>query len=228
MVGEPLDSFPIAPPLVRSKPKGRPVFFEDLLATAGMRNVLTLPRTPEICLHGGAYDFKVPASKGPIYCISGATLPADPYRRAREVMRRLAYGFNDYAAREVVSRYHRDIIRSRKMTDPLSDKEARAVKSAFTKSALRIKRILRARGEATVGEIARATGMAQPNVCRTIADMISARVVKATSTYHGLAIPNAASKSLFCTRMLAGRPILRLCRPRRGSRDFSVDELRHD
>ena len=79
MVREPLDSSPIAPPLVRSKPKGRPVSFEDLLATAGMRNVLTLPRTPEICLHGGAYDFKVPASKGPIYCISGASLPADPH-----------------------------------------------------------------------------------------------------------------------------------------------------
>ena len=181
MVREPLDSSPIAPPLVRSKPQGRPMSFEDLLATAGMRNVLTLPRTPEICLHAGAYDFKVPAPRGPIYCISGATLPADPHRRAREVMRRLAYGFNDYAAREVVSRYHRDIARSRKMTDPLSDEdEARAVKSAFTKSALRIKRILRARGEATVGEIARATGMAQPNVSRTIADMISAGVVKAT------------------------------------------------
>jgi DNA-binding transcriptional ArsR family regulator len=180
MVREPLDSSPITPPLVRSKPKGRPVSFGDLLATAGMRNVLTLPRTPEIYLHAGAYDFKVPASNGPIYCISGATLPADPHRRAREVMRRLAYGFNDYAAREVVSRFHRDIVRSRKLTDLLSDEEARAVKSAFTKSALRIKRILRARGEATVGEIARATGMAQPNVSRTIADMISAGAVKAT------------------------------------------------
>jgi hypothetical protein len=135
IVREPLNSSPIAPPLVRSKPKGRPVSFEDLLATAGMRNVLTLPRTPEICLHGGAYDFKVPASKGPIYCISGATLPADPHRRAREVMRRLAYGFKDYAAREVVSRFHRDIARSRRMTDPLSD-EGREQSKAHLRSPL--------------------------------------------------------------------------------------------
>jgi hypothetical protein len=40
---------------------------------------------------------------GAIYCLAGTTLPAEPKARARELLRRLAYGFNDYAAREVVA-----------------------------------------------------------------------------------------------------------------------------
>jgi hypothetical protein len=86
-----------------------------------MRNVVTLSRPLDIRVHGGPRDFKVPMLGGAIYCLAGTTLPAEPEPRAREMLRRLAYGFNDYAAREVAARYHRD--RKREILHSESDEQ---------------------------------------------------------------------------------------------------------
>jgi DNA-binding transcriptional ArsR family regulator len=143
-----------------------------------MRNVVTLSRPLDIRLHGGPLDFKVPMPGGAIYCLAGTTLPAEREAQARELLRRLAYGFNDYAAREVVARYHRD--RKREVLHSESDEQSEKAKRALTKSSLRIRRALRDRSACTIGELSELTGMAQPNVSRTISDLIKAGVVSKT------------------------------------------------
>jgi len=107
-----LDLSPIDPPRHEKEPQGRQVAFNDVVSAAGMLNVVTLPTPPDIRLHDGTGDFLVPRLGCPVYCISEAELPTGSRERSREIMRRLAYGFFDYAAREIVARYHRDLKRS--------------------------------------------------------------------------------------------------------------------
>lgn len=165
-----LDLAPVPPPVYRTVPAGRRVAFDDLVRDAGMRNVVTLPSLPDIRLHDGFEDFVVPRAGRPIYCLSAVRLPFDRRARSREVLRRLAYGFFDYAAREVVARHHRDLKRSTSPDDP--DEADRSARRAMSESALRIKRALRSAGSASIGELAELTGMAQPNVSRLVGIMV--------------------------------------------------------
>jgi DNA-binding MarR family transcriptional regulator len=173
-----LDLSPVPPPHYAREPKGRPLAFDDIVRDAGMRNVVTLSNPPDIRIHGGEKDFKVPGIGGPTYCISGVRLPVSPQERAREILRRLAYGFFDYAAREVVGRYHRDL----KRTGPASETEEQAsfTRRALSIAALRIKRVLREQESASVGDLARLTGMAQPNVSRILAILVKSGAVSVT------------------------------------------------
>lgn len=171
---------PVPPPAVKREPVGRQIDFDQIVRDAGMRNVVTTPHPLSLLVHGGSRDFRVPAPGGAAYCVAGTTLPAERYNRAREILRRLAYGFNDYGAREVVARYHRDLKRAVVPSEPQTKDEIRNAKRALSDSALRIKEALRERRSASIGELASITGMAQPNVSRTIAALIEAGVVVVT------------------------------------------------
>jgi DNA-binding MarR family transcriptional regulator len=172
-----LDLAPVPPPSYAQQPLGRLVAFDDVVRAAGMRNVVTLSNPPDIRIHDGLEDLRVPRIGGPIYCISGLRLPFEERARAREILRRLAYGFFDYAAREIVARYHRDLKRASVVTN--EDEEARVARRALSESSLRIKRALRETGSASIGELATMTGMAQPNVSRIVALMIESGVISA-------------------------------------------------
>jgi DNA-binding transcriptional ArsR family regulator len=172
-----LDLAPVMPPSLGTEPAGRRVTFDELVRDAGMHNVVTMPYLPDIRVHGGSRDFRVPGPGGSVYCISGTRLPADPHGRAREILRRLAYGFNDYAAREVVARHHRDLKRAELTPEIETEDEARAARRALSTAALRVKRALRKCREASIGELAKMTGMAQPNVSRTVAALVKNGVV---------------------------------------------------
>jgi DNA-binding transcriptional ArsR family regulator len=175
-----LDLSPVPPPLYGKEPKGRPVSFHDIVRDAGMQNVVTLAVPPDIRIHGGAQDFKVPRIGGAVYCISGIALPYDPQGWSREILRRLAYGFFDYAAREVVARYHRDLKRAELGSAPASEKDARLARRALSEASLRIKRVLRENESASIGDLTRMTGMAQPNVSRIVGLLVKSGSVSIT------------------------------------------------
>lgn len=163
-----LDLTPVPIPLLRGEAKGKPVDFLRIVSVAGMKNVVSMPAYPDIRIHGGEFDFKVPKAGSPVYCLSGIQLPSQAVARAREILRRLAYGYHDWAAREIVSRYHRDLKRS--------DQHVSAPNEGASKRGLpasvRIRRFLRANPWATVNEISRGTNVAQPNVSRTISQWV--------------------------------------------------------
>lgn len=156
-----LNPDPVSPPILKSEPAGRPFDFFKIVEDAGMRNVVSTSSPPDIRIHAGETDFKVPRPGRVVYCLAGPNLPLDRQGRAREVLRRLAYGYHDWAAREVVGRYHRDIKRRQAATASVSGKPK------FPAS-VRIRRYLRSNPGASVGEVAASTGIAQPNVSRTL------------------------------------------------------------
>jgi DNA-binding MarR family transcriptional regulator len=175
-----LDLSPVAPPLYGKEPRGRSVPFGDIVRAAGMRNVVTLPNLPDIRIHEGAHDFLVPRIGGAVYCVSEGGLPSANRERSREILRRLAYGFFDYAARETVARYHRDLKRSTAPPASSADEEARLARRALSEAALRVKRVLREHESASVGDLAAMTGMAQPNVSRIVAIMVKSGAISVT------------------------------------------------
>lgn len=156
-----LSADPIPSPAIRATPEGGRLDFDEVVRQSGMRNVVSTYDPPEIRLHRGPRDFKAVSPGRVVYCIAEVNLPQKPQDRAREVLRRLAYGFHDWAAREIVARFHRDIKRHLL--------EATARQPRLEPSSIKIKRFLQRNPGATVGEIADATGVAQPNVSRTIA-----------------------------------------------------------
>lgn len=187
MLPKTLDTAPLPAPTVRSQPEGRPVSFEALVRSAGMRNVVTVPRLPDIRIHGGNNDFKVPRPGATTFCIGGSTLPSNARERAREVLRRLAYEFGEYAAREIVSRYHRDLKAEAGAT--VLDEEARVARRLLTPTTMKIRRALRQVSEANVSDLAEATGLAQPNVSRAIADLVQ----------HGIVSTRKVGRSVLCS-----------------------------
>ncbi|TLX17147.1 MarR family transcriptional regulator [Rhizobium sp. MHM7A] len=163
-----LDLTPIRPPALLPKAAGSSERFVDLVADAGFTNVVSTNVWPDIRVHGGNFDFKVARPGHPVYCIAGGNLPAAKEARAREILRRLAYGFHDWAARETVARYHRDL--KRKIGQDYASKPIPV--------SVRLRRFLRKNPGATIGEIATATGMAQPNVSRGISSLSDQGLVK--------------------------------------------------
>lgn len=175
MLSEFLNTAPLPAPSVRLQPEGKKVSFDTLVSAADMRNVLTLPNPPDVRIHAGATDFKAPRPGATAYCIAGSTLPASPRERAREILRRLAYEFGEYASREVVARYHRDIKSSARPI--VSDDQVRTARRLLSPAAMRIRRALREVSEANISDLAETTGMAQPNVSRAISEMVRSGVV---------------------------------------------------
>lgn len=173
-----LDLSPVRSPALRHKPAGVQEDFVQLVADAGFRNVVSTHVWPDVRIHGGNDDFKVVSPGQIIYCIAGRDLPANPTARATEIMRRLAYGFHDWAAREIVGRYHRDLKR------PSVQVPAKTIPAS-----VRIRRFLRSNPAATVGQIAAATGIAQPNVSRTISGWVE----------QGLAIADRDGRETRCS-----------------------------
>lgn len=104
------DLTPIAAPFPRARKLGEAISFESVVADAGVRNVVT-GRIPPIFIHDEADDFYVPAPGARTYCLAVRNLPAARQARACEILRRMAYGFHEYASREVVGRARRDIVR---------------------------------------------------------------------------------------------------------------------
>jgi DNA-binding transcriptional ArsR family regulator len=180
MLPDALDTSPLPAPSVRFRPEGRPISYDALVRTAGMRNVVTLSNPPDVRIHAGTTDFKVPRPGAPAYCIAGSTLPAAPRERAREVLRRLAYEFGEYASREIVARYHRDLKSA--VHAARSDDQVRTAKRLLSPAAMKIRRALREVSEANISDLAEATGMAQPNVSRAISDLVRNGVVKRRKT----------------------------------------------
>jgi DNA-binding transcriptional ArsR family regulator len=175
-----LDLSPVAPPLYETEPRGRHVPFGELVRAAEMRNVVTLPNLPDIRIHEGPHDFMVPRIGGAVYCVSEAGLPSNSRARSREILRRLAYGFFDYAARETVARFHRDLKRLTAAPSSSAEEEARLARRALSEAALRIKRVLREHESASIGDLAAMTGMAQPNVSRIVAIMTKTGAISVT------------------------------------------------
>ncbi|MBB4064032.1 hypothetical protein [Gellertiella hungarica] len=106
-----LDVSPIPPPRLIAHPIGEPVDFFDVARDAGMKIVVSLHSPPDIRIFAGSGDFKAVRPGLVSYCIGEDNLPAEGRERSREIMRRLAYSFHDWAAREIVARYHRDLKR---------------------------------------------------------------------------------------------------------------------
>lgn len=106
---EVLDLSPVYPPLRRSEPAGEKVDFEQVVFEAEMLNVVTADIRPDVRIHSGKDDFVVARPGHKIHCIAVANLPEGKKARAREIIRRLAYGFHEVSAREVAKRYHQDL-----------------------------------------------------------------------------------------------------------------------
>lgn len=154
-----LDPAPIAPPSLKAEPMGTPADFFDVVSKAGMRNVVSTYSPPDVRIHEGSRDFKAVRPGKVVYCIAEGNLPSNDRERNREILRRLAYGFHDWAARETVARYHRDL--KRPAIQPQTS-------LAEGKASLKITRYLKANPGSSVSEIVAATGLAQPNVSRSI------------------------------------------------------------
>lgn len=161
MIDEYLSPDPISAPAVKATPSGRRVSFFKVVDKARMRNVVSTFDPPDVRIHGGSRDFKAVSPGKVVYCIAEQNLKGlRGEDLAREIMRRLAYAFHDWASREVVGRYHRDLKRKvvaaqRRLPEPM-------------RASLKIRRFLDINPGATVGEIAQGTGIAQPNVSRSI------------------------------------------------------------
>lgn len=154
-----LDVAPVPPPKIARSAVGKVVSFASVVADARMPDVVSTHSPPQIRIHAGEGDLRVPRAGSPIYCIGGATLPMEREARAKEIMRRLAYGFLDWAARETVGRYHRDLKRA---NQPVKARKDMPV-------SVQVRRLIRTSPGISVGEIAARTGIAQPNVSRVLA-----------------------------------------------------------
>lgn len=110
----------------------------------------------------GDRDIKVPSPGQSILCLAISHLNLSEAEFAREALRRLAYGFHDWSAREIVGRYHRDLKRNAKPITSTSPKGSGAAMA-------RIFEVLQVEPGVTIGRISRATGIAQSNVSRGIA-----------------------------------------------------------
>lgn len=150
---------PVRPPKpVRSFDLSRPVNLSEIVSAAGMRNVVSGSDGTSTFLVDGDRDLIMTRPGQRLYGVCVRGLPENERDRAREILRRLAYGFHDWAAREIVSRHHRDVKRGgpdRAQPERVSPVD-------------RVLRILRKENGATIGRISRATGLAQSNVTRTV------------------------------------------------------------
>ena len=86
---------------------GRPWVFQDIVNTAGIRNVTT-GGAPIVLLHQGEDDFIAVSPGRKIYCLSEPRLKklwlgADNRETAHLALYRLAYGAFDWASREIVA-----------------------------------------------------------------------------------------------------------------------------
>ena len=150
---------PVRPPKpVRVFDTSEMISLPSLTEAAGMKNVVSGKDGTRIFLIDSDTDLIISKPGMRLYGISRRNLPSEPRERAREVLRRLAYGFHDWAAREIVGRYHRDLKAE-------SHREREAERIGPTE---RVLRVLRKENGATVGRLARATGLAQSNVTRAI------------------------------------------------------------
>lgn len=135
-----------------------PVALSRIAEEAGMRNVVSGRDGTRVFLIDSDRDQVISKLGMRFLGVSKRGLPEDPRDRAREVLRRLAYGFHDWAAREIVGRYHRDLKR---------EVQERGEKDR-SGPAERVLRVLKKENGATIGRLARATGLAQSNVTRTV------------------------------------------------------------
>lgn len=105
----------VAPPIEVEKPFGSEVDFRGLVEASGMRLVVSMAEDawPHVWLHDkDEQDYIVRGEGRPIYVVSVAGTPEDDMQTmSREALRRLAYGLQEWAAFEVVERYHRDLER---------------------------------------------------------------------------------------------------------------------
>lgn len=113
-----LDDFlsldPVPQPRLVKHPFGQKFDYETIIDMSGLQNVVSMQRFPEVWLHeDDEFDYLSPRHGNPAYCLSLLKNPReDDVEMARELLRRLAYGFHDYAAREIVARFHRDVRRA--------------------------------------------------------------------------------------------------------------------
>jgi hypothetical protein len=105
-----LDPIPMPKPVLKA-PEGETLDLEEVTRLAGMKYVVSNPGGFSIRLVPGNRDLIERRPGFRVYAIGRDGIPEDPRAGSREILRRLAYAFHDWAAREIVARYHRDLKR---------------------------------------------------------------------------------------------------------------------
>jgi len=113
--GKPFDP-KIAAPLAIDAPFGEQIDFSDIVLSSDLPMVVSgSSAMPHVWLHDrDEHDYIVNREGLKPYCVISVRDLSVDAGGFREVVRRLAYGFNDYAALEVVERHNRDCERERR------------------------------------------------------------------------------------------------------------------
>ncbi|MFX4299973.1 MarR family transcriptional regulator [Pseudosulfitobacter pseudonitzschiae] len=159
-----LDPVP-SPKPVMIMVEGEDIEFKVIVENSGMKNVVTTQDGFKIRIIPGDRDLLERGIGYRLYGIASDFLPKNEMDRCREILRRLSYGFHDWAAREVTSRYHRDLKRDRSVKPRKAPVEM-------------ISNLLSMENGATVTRISAATGIAQSNVSRVLKSMMRQGLIR--------------------------------------------------
>ncbi len=97
------------PKPVARRPDGPDIHPETITQAAQMLCGVTPLQNTVIRLISGRRDLMVSQNGYNAYGIAREMVPEDPDEQAREIRRRLAYGFHDWVVREIAGRYHHDL-----------------------------------------------------------------------------------------------------------------------
>lgn len=113
--GKPFDLNVLAP-LATNAPFGEKIDFRDIVLSAELHMVVSGESAmPSVWLHDrDEHDYVVHRDDLKPYCMISVRDVSEDADGFREIVRRLAYGFNDYAALEVAERHNRDCERERR------------------------------------------------------------------------------------------------------------------
>jgi DNA-binding transcriptional ArsR family regulator len=169
-----LEATIFAPPVIRPEPVGTPVTLDELCRDAGIKMRVTVGEDggSPVFIQRSGMNIKAVARGGarPLICVDVSGYPEDRAKRARRVLECMAYGFRDWAARELL-RQDGNIRRlERSVAERLADPDAQAAlrRKAATPRNLEVLESIRAFPEHGATFHAQRLGMALPNVSRAI------------------------------------------------------------
>ena len=155
-----MDDLLSQPFLYREQGEGKRLDFGALCREAGMRNVTSMGYPPEIRLHDEPDDWIVALPGRRCYLLARGRLPADPGERAAAILKRLAYGAQEWAAREGVRAARRHRRDAAAPAEDVGERERRRILA----ETLPMRRLLRRDPGATDAALAAALGVAVDEV----------------------------------------------------------------